>query len=60
MGYLILRVDADTSCDEFSQKFATLTSSSACTAGEDACVQGKFAQCVSGKFVLQSCAPGTM
>jgi len=35
--------------------FASLTASSACTDGEDACVDGGFAQCVGGKFVVQSC-----
>jgi len=36
-------------------KFSTLTSSSPCTAGENACVGGSFAQCVGGKFVATSC-----
>jgi hypothetical protein len=40
--------------------FKTLTASSSCTAGQDACVTGQFAQCVSGKFVLQPCAGGTV
>jgi len=40
-------------------KFATLTADSACTAGDQACVNGQFAQCVGGKFVLQACAAGT-
>jgi len=40
--------------------FKTLTASSSCTAGQDACVNGQFAQCVSGKFVLQPCAGGTV
>jgi len=39
--------------------FAKFTTSSACTAGEDACVNGGFAQCVSGKFVLLGCGAGT-
>ena len=43
-----------------SQKFATLTPDSPCTAGEQACVNDQFAQCVNGKFVLQACAGGTM
>ncbi|KAH9926334.1 uncharacterized protein BXZ73DRAFT_103015 [Epithele typhae] len=38
-----------------NQKFAGLTADSACTAGENACVKDQFAQCVNGKFVLQSC-----
>lgn len=40
-------------------KFATLTPDSACTAGDQACVNGQFAQCVSGKFALTACAAGT-
>ncbi|TFY72247.1 hypothetical protein EVG20_g755 [Dentipellis fragilis] len=48
--------------DAISQnnKFKTLTPDSACTTGEDACVQDKFAQCVGGKFVIQACGPGTI
>ncbi|THH12973.1 hypothetical protein EW146_g7203 [Bondarzewia mesenterica] len=42
-----------------NDKFKTLTADSSCTDGEDACVTGQFAQCVGGKFVLQSCGPGT-
>ncbi|KAI0358979.1 hypothetical protein OH77DRAFT_1493941 [Trametes cingulata] len=41
-----------------NQKFATLTPDSPCTAGENACVDSKFAQCVNGKFVTQACAGG--
>jgi hypothetical protein len=40
--------------------FKSLTPDSACTAGQDACVNQQFAQCVSGKFVLQPCAGGTI
>jgi len=40
--------------------FKTLTANSPCTAGQDACVTGQFAQCVSGKFVLQPCGSGTV
>ncbi|KAF8909379.1 hypothetical protein CPB84DRAFT_1765989 [Gymnopilus junonius] len=36
-------------------KFAGLSADSSCTAGEDACVNGAFAQCVNGKFVLSPC-----
>ncbi|KJA23609.1 hypothetical protein HYPSUDRAFT_137556 [Hypholoma sublateritium FD-334 SS-4] len=39
-----------------NQKFATLTASSACTEGENACVNGGFAQCVGGKFAITACA----
>lgn len=35
--------------------FATLTPNSACTDGQNACVNDSFAQCIGGKFVLQPC-----
>ncbi|KAI0819585.1 hypothetical protein BC628DRAFT_1332503 [Trametes gibbosa] len=41
-----------------NDKFKGLTADSACQTGEDACVNDKFAQCVGGKFVLQSCGGG--
>jgi len=41
-------------------QFATLTPTSSCTEGEDACVNQQFAQCVSGKFVLQPCGATTI
>ncbi|KAJ3802588.1 hypothetical protein GGU11DRAFT_862963 [Lentinula aff. detonsa] len=40
--------------------YSSLTAASSCTIGDNACVTGKFAQCVNGKFVLQSCATGTI
>ncbi|EJF65144.1 hypothetical protein DICSQDRAFT_98725 [Dichomitus squalens LYAD-421 SS1] len=43
-----------------NQKFATLTPDSPCNAGDQACVNDQFAQCVGGKFVLQPCAGGTV
>ncbi|KAI1796476.1 hypothetical protein LXA43DRAFT_621416 [Ganoderma leucocontextum] len=43
-----------------NQQFATLTPTSACTTGEQACVNDQFAQCVNGKFQLQPCAAGTI
>ncbi len=43
-----------------NDKFATLTPNSSCTAGENACVNDAFAQCVGGKFVLTNCAGGTI
>ncbi|KAJ7922984.1 hypothetical protein B0H13DRAFT_2406120 [Mycena leptocephala] len=43
-----------------NDKFKTLTADSACNAGDDACVNSQFAQCVGGKFVLQPCAGGTI
>jgi hypothetical protein len=39
-----------------NQKFQSLTTSSACTAGETACVNGQVAQCVGDKFALTPCA----
>ncbi|KAH9836552.1 uncharacterized protein C8Q71DRAFT_47613 [Rhodofomes roseus] len=39
-------------------QFATLTANSSCETGTDACVEQKFAQCVSGSYVLQSCGSG--
>jgi hypothetical protein len=39
-------------------KFQTLTATSACTAGENACISGGFAQCVNGQFAVSPCAGG--
>jgi hypothetical protein len=39
-------------------KFKTLTESSSCKSGENACVKGKFAQCANGKFVTFPCNGG--
>ncbi|KAG6866557.1 hypothetical protein C0991_002042 [Blastosporella zonata] len=36
-------------------QFATLTTSSSCSEGDQACINGGFAQCVSGKYVISSC-----
>lgn len=41
-----------------NKKFATLTADSSCDEGENACVNQQFAQCVQGKFTLQSCGSG--
>jgi len=43
---------------KLNAQFASLTPSSECTSG-NACVDGKFAQCVGGSFALQACAGGT-
>ncbi|TFY79008.1 hypothetical protein EWM64_g5001 [Hericium alpestre] len=43
-----------------NNNFKSLTATSSCTAGQDACVNDQFAQCVGGKFVLQACGPGTV
>ena len=39
-----------------NQKFQSLSTSSSCNSGEQACVQGQLAQCVDGKFVMTPCA----
>ena len=39
-----------------NKKFQTLSANSPCSAGEEACVQGRLAQCVNGKFTMTSCA----
>ncbi|KZT64581.1 hypothetical protein DAEQUDRAFT_732430 [Daedalea quercina L-15889] len=39
-------------------QFASLTANSSCSEGTDACVNGEFAQCVSGAYMLQSCGSG--
>ncbi|KAI0356148.1 hypothetical protein OH77DRAFT_236918 [Trametes cingulata] len=41
-----------------NQQFASLTTSSPCTSGQNACVDNQFAQCVNGRFVLTPCAGG--
>ncbi|KAI5123725.1 hypothetical protein M0805_000318 [Coniferiporia weirii] len=41
-----------------NKQFADLTADSSCDAGENACVNQEFAQCVDGKFVLESCGSG--
>lgn len=38
-----------------NKQFATLTADSPCTAGQNACVGGGFAQCVGSKFVVTPC-----
>ncbi|KAF8508524.1 proline-rich protein [Hysterangium stoloniferum] len=40
-------------------KFASLTASSPCNEGDEACVNNGFAQCVGGKFAITQCAGGT-
>ncbi|KIK61913.1 hypothetical protein GYMLUDRAFT_42332 [Collybiopsis luxurians FD-317 M1] len=44
---------------KLNAQFATLSASSSCQAGQNACVNGAFAQCVSGAFVTTACAGGT-
>ncbi|KAG1864851.1 hypothetical protein F4604DRAFT_1012960 [Suillus subluteus] len=40
---------------KLNAQFATLTATSLCTEGTNACVNGAFAQCVGGTYVTQSC-----
>ncbi|KAJ3823163.1 hypothetical protein F5880DRAFT_1507192 [Lentinula raphanica] len=44
---------------KLNSQFAGLTASSSCTDGEQACVQGGFAQCVAGTFEITQCTGGT-
>ncbi|RXW22143.1 hypothetical protein EST38_g3720 [Candolleomyces aberdarensis] len=41
-----------------NKKFEGLSAASPCQAGENACVDGGFAQCVGGNFVVTQCAGG--
>ncbi|EIW60123.1 uncharacterized protein TRAVEDRAFT_70601 [Trametes versicolor FP-101664 SS1] len=41
-----------------NRKFQSLNANSACQEGENACVNGGFAQCVAGKFVTFPCNTG--
>jgi len=43
---------------KLNAKFQTLSTSSSCTSGENACINGDFAQCSNGKFVTTPCAGG--
>jgi len=40
-------------------KFATLNANSPCQDGEQACVDGGFAQCVGGEFLVSGCSTPT-
>lgn len=40
-------------------KFSTLSKSSTCQDGDQACIDDGFAQCVGGKFVITPCPSGT-
>ncbi|CAG8762656.1 26486_t:CDS:2, partial [Dentiscutata erythropus] len=42
--------------DAENEKFSSLTPDSPCKIGQNACVNGEFAQCPNGKFVLFPCA----
>ncbi|THH13864.1 hypothetical protein EW146_g6402 [Bondarzewia mesenterica] len=39
-------------------KFQSLSTSSSCTSGENACINGEFAQCANGQFVTFPCSGG--
>jgi hypothetical protein len=43
---------------KLNAQFAALTPQSSCTTGQDACVNGGFAQCVGGTFVITQCGAG--
>ena len=43
-----------------NRKFQSLTANSGCSEGENACVNGGFAQCANGKFVTFPCNTGLM
>ncbi|KAF7370650.1 hypothetical protein MSAN_00698000 [Mycena sanguinolenta] len=45
---------------KLNAQFKSLTATSSCTEGEEACVGTSFAQCVSGSFVLSACTSGTV
>ncbi|KAJ6518746.1 hypothetical protein C8R45DRAFT_949122 [Mycena sanguinolenta] len=45
---------------KLNAQFKSLTATSSCSEGEEACVGTSFAQCASGSFVLSACASGTI
>ena len=44
---------------KLNAQFATLTTDASCNEGDQACIDGGFAMCVSGKFVNMGCAATT-
>ncbi|KAI0072793.1 hypothetical protein K474DRAFT_1667417 [Panus rudis PR-1116 ss-1] len=44
---------------QLNAKFATLSPDDPCQDGENACINGDFAQCVNGQFQTTPCAGGT-
>ncbi|RIA85176.1 hypothetical protein C1645_727838 [Glomus cerebriforme] len=46
--------------EKLTNDFAKLTPNSPCTDGQQACVNDQFAQCVGGKFQLNSCGGGDL
>ncbi|KAK7012250.1 hypothetical protein R3P38DRAFT_1586593 [Favolaschia claudopus] len=45
---------------KLNAQFKELTTSSECTDGDQACVNGSFAQCAGGTFILTPCSSGTI
>ncbi|KAI0261333.1 hypothetical protein BC834DRAFT_896222 [Gloeopeniophorella convolvens] len=45
---------------QLNAQFRSLSASSSCTAGQEACIDGQFAQCDNGKFVTTSCGPAPL
>ncbi|OBZ68126.1 hypothetical protein A0H81_11739 [Grifola frondosa] len=43
---------------KLNAKFETLSATSSCTSGDQACINGQFAQCANGNFVLTPCSAG--
>lgn len=56
-GFQVLNGQA---AQKLNAYFATLTPNSACTEGQNACVNNNFAQCIEGKFVLQPCGASSV
>ncbi|KAA1475559.1 hypothetical protein DENSPDRAFT_883653 [Dentipellis sp. KUC8613] len=44
---------------KLNASFKSLSASSSCTSGQEACIDGSFAQCDNGKFVVTQCGAGT-
>ncbi|KAH9941476.1 hypothetical protein B0H21DRAFT_884815 [Amylocystis lapponica] len=44
---------------KLNAQFATLSATSTCNAGDQACINGGFAQCVGGKYVVEGCSAST-
>jgi len=42
-----------------NRKFKSLKNNASCQDGEIACIEGKFGQCIGGRFKLQACGAGT-
>ena len=49
----------DQDAQALNAKFATLNANSPCQDGEQACVNGGFAQCVGGEFLVSGCLAPT-